>query len=253
MKEGDMFFSKCGGLQQRKGFTLIELLVVIAIISILAAILFPVFARAREQARKAACQSNLKQIGLAALMYAQDFDEKYPMANMSGTNGRVHQVLEPYTKSTQVWVCPTAGIMRRANGSVVFSGGYGWNICGLTSAVATGNGFGWTPGTPCTPNGTGALSLAAVPEPAQTIMAGDPASNGYQGNGTQLWASDRRRIAVLHGGQIGPFYDESSTQTANEPKSFEGGGNYVYADGHVKYLPNATAWANRQLFNVIKN
>ena len=62
----------------RRGFTLIELLVVIAIIAILAAILFPVFAKAREKARSASCESNLKQISLAVLMYAQDYDEKFP-------------------------------------------------------------------------------------------------------------------------------------------------------------------------------
>src|SRR5690606_11463989 len=66
-----------------RGFTLIELLVVIAIISILAAILFPVFARARESARRASCLSNLKQIGLASMMYVQDYDEKYPVAYMA--------------------------------------------------------------------------------------------------------------------------------------------------------------------------
>ncbi|NCO34930.1 MAG: hypothetical protein AUJ92_00850 [Armatimonadetes bacterium CG2_30_59_28] len=65
-------------MRRDKGFTLIELLVVIAIIAILAAILFPVFARAREKARTASCQSNLKQIGLAMMMYVQDFDEVYP-------------------------------------------------------------------------------------------------------------------------------------------------------------------------------
>jgi prepilin-type N-terminal cleavage/methylation domain-containing protein len=66
--------------RKRTGFTLIELLVVIAIIAILAAILFPVFARARENARRASCQSNLKQIGLAVYQYTQDYDEKCPSA-----------------------------------------------------------------------------------------------------------------------------------------------------------------------------
>src|SRR5438270_674257 len=71
----------------RRGFTLIELLVVIAIIAILAAILFPVFAQAREKARQAACQSNLKQLGLAAMMYTQDYDGTYPIAQYSSPPG----------------------------------------------------------------------------------------------------------------------------------------------------------------------
>jgi len=68
-----------------KAFTLIELLVVIAIIAILAAILFPVFARARENARKATCQSNLKQLGIAFAMYCQDYDQTYPLCRYTGT------------------------------------------------------------------------------------------------------------------------------------------------------------------------
>ena len=72
-------------MQNKRGFTLIELLVVIAIIAILAAILFPVFAQAREKARQASCQSNLKQIGIAFKMYVQDYDEKWPSNHVVGT------------------------------------------------------------------------------------------------------------------------------------------------------------------------
>jgi len=103
-------------------FTLIELLVVIAIISILAAILFPVFARAREQARKATCTSNLRQIGMSMTMYIQDYDELFPVCNFSDTNtgfppathvdgaGKpifLVDLMQPYTKNRQVFMCPT--------------------------------------------------------------------------------------------------------------------------------------------------
>ena len=78
-----------GGLllyRTRRGFTLIELLVVIAIIAILAAILFPVFAQAREKARNAACLSNCKQLGTAVMLYVQDYDEVYPVHGYNGNN-----------------------------------------------------------------------------------------------------------------------------------------------------------------------
>ena len=91
----------------QNGFTLIELLVVIAIISIIAAILFPVFARARENARRASCQSNLKQIGLGIAQYTQDNDEKY-LADQDATNATFVTSLQPYVKSIQVFVCPSA-------------------------------------------------------------------------------------------------------------------------------------------------
>jgi prepilin-type N-terminal cleavage/methylation domain-containing protein len=122
-------------VRKDRGFTLIELLVVIAIIAILAAILFPVFARAREAARKATCMSNLKQIALAAIMYAQDYDEVLPIACATGFQSTSHaiepannqitvsaalaaglgsadywqlpDVLRPYVKSVEIFKCPT--------------------------------------------------------------------------------------------------------------------------------------------------
>jgi len=131
-------------MRKNRGFTLIELLVVIAIIAILAAILFPVFARAREAARKATCISNLKQIVLAAIMYAQDYDEVLPAACFDGFHATSHAIvptnsyitwsaaetaglgspdywqladlLQPYVKSLQLFECPT--MVRRGSGGV---------------------------------------------------------------------------------------------------------------------------------------
>lgn len=101
---------------RRNAFTLIELLVVIAIISILAAILFPVFARARENARRSSCMSNLKQVGLGVMMYVQDYDETYPLSYNSNnpSSSRLRYwtgVTAPYTKSTQVFFCPSSPII----------------------------------------------------------------------------------------------------------------------------------------------
>jgi prepilin-type N-terminal cleavage/methylation domain-containing protein/prepilin-type processing-associated H-X9-DG protein len=91
------------------GFTLIELLVVIAIIAILAAILFPVFGRARENARRSSCQSNMKQLMLAVLQYTNDNDERYPPTWTVLTSGQVawSQFIQPYIKNTQIFVCPS--------------------------------------------------------------------------------------------------------------------------------------------------
>jgi len=91
------------------GFTLIELLVVIAIIAILASILFPVFARAREKARTASCQNNMKQLGTALMMYVQDYDEALPYGSTTYMNSHVNvwDGMQPYIKNWQVYACPS--------------------------------------------------------------------------------------------------------------------------------------------------
>ena len=110
----------------KRGFTLIELLVVIAIIAILAAILFPVFARAREKARQTSCLSNIKELGLACLMYVQDYDERFPryggyrsFAELSVPTGHTYwfRVTAPYIKNAQIFSCPSYNNQR------VYSGG----------------------------------------------------------------------------------------------------------------------------------
>ena len=115
---------------RRRGFTLIELLVVIAIIAILAAILFPVFARARENARKSTCQSNLKQMALAAMQYAQDYDETLMRTNISPATNVYYGwawMLQPYVKNTEIFTCPSRPTAKWNGSGTTFSGfGYGY-------------------------------------------------------------------------------------------------------------------------------
>src|ERR1043166_8631116 len=128
--------------QRRSGFTLIELLVVIAIIAILAAILFPVFAQARENARQATCISNLKQLGTAATMYAQDYDESFPMLESGGAvRLTVANLLDPYIKTNKknvnssggnlwpedsVWRCPSGRTYNFGDRNSYFTVAYNW-------------------------------------------------------------------------------------------------------------------------------
>src|SRR5436190_10569693 len=126
--------------QPRSAFTLIELLVVIAIITILAAILFPVFAQAREKARSASCESNLKQLSMGLLMYAQDNDEQFPQAYATGqtvvpdggwwATGSYFwpQIVYPYFKNTKVFTCPSGiSVPTSVSALAPYRGHYGVN------------------------------------------------------------------------------------------------------------------------------
>lgn len=192
--------------QRKTGFTLIELLVVIAIIAILAAILFPVFARAREKARQASCQSNLKQIGIAVLMYAQDYDERVLKQQpcWNGTNAwpngsaRWWEAIQPYVKNTQLIVCPSA------------------------SNLGIGYILARNPFTGC----SGASSaLASFQTPAETVIMTDGPGWGMLGNDTNAgwskWSATPTACA--------PVVCHPPTMRHND------GANCLYMDGHVKW------------------
>lgn len=119
-------------LRQKKGFTLIELLVVIAIIAILAAILFPVFAKARSKARQATCLSNLKQIGLGCMMYIDDYDGTWMPIGMCGTGGILGIQLEPYVANRKVFQCPEDPYLNAP-----------WVVMGFEDALAAGWARPW--------------------------------------------------------------------------------------------------------------
>ncbi|MEP6756874.1 MAG: DUF1559 domain-containing protein [Chthonomonadales bacterium] len=158
------------------GFTLIELLVVIAIIAILAAILFPVFAAAREKARQSACLSNLKQVGTAAMMYTQDYDENIPRTEL-GTEGPDNleyywgDMIMPYTKSWQILQCPDADqpILFKP-GSTRYSQQYTYNY-GINDIIAANCVAADDPA--CRHIGVAGHALAEVLTPASTILVVD--------------------------------------------------------------------------------
>ena len=210
---------------KESGFTLIELLVVIAIIALLAAILFPVFARARENARRATCQSNMKQLGLGILQYVQDNDERFPawarsLNNPLGNSSDIWWSMQilPYVKSTQVYVCPsntTQTYDTGANNNHI-SNDYTPNFyadisTGNVGAIrGNGNGYGVFGDT----GSTGILS-SVIASSANTISLCEQA----------------------HGDVFLPpsGYDLSST-AYHLFNSHLQTGNYLFADGHVKAL-----------------
>ncbi|BDI31003.1 hypothetical protein CCAX7_30540 [Capsulimonas corticalis] len=149
-------------IRSRSGFTLIELLVVIAIIAILAAILFPVFAKAREKARQISCLSNMKQIGLGVTQYNQDYDENFPTGPLAGSLGQGWAgTVYPYVKSTGVFHCPddpTSQMTNPANSVVSYPVSYAGNLNFLRTDI------------PSSDNRVAGQSIAALVAPANTVL-----------------------------------------------------------------------------------
>ena len=224
----------------RRGFTLIELLVVIAIIAILAAILFPVFAKAREKARQASCQSNLKQIGLAFLMYMQDYDGRWPFWQWGRHRGNVNPTdgpqalqwyvrLYPYTKNTQIFVCPS----RSDNGGCRWCYAnpddsryqdrypefrqihYGYNECFSNNC--------------CSKRKDSDLKY-----PAEILLVGDcfASLGGWDANNLHILyryaCAGTGRPCIRCGGTV--------PGNAEDYAPHNGGSNICFADGHVKWL-----------------
>ena len=226
-------------------FTLIELLVVIAIIAILAAILFPAFARARENARRASCQSNLKQIALGITMYIQDFDSRLPGydnryfdGNAANTvNNSVIYHAFPYIKSSQVFRCPSAPRLA--------SGINPW------ADVATTYGFPYSAGHNRTitlaalmpdPN---PLRMDEVAEASKLVMLGETKTvilSNYENTG---WGKDRFTAmnVISNDVEANGFRDLMSDRHL-------AGSNYAFMDGHVKWFSRAAinqSYTNRPM------
>jgi prepilin-type N-terminal cleavage/methylation domain-containing protein len=217
---------------KRKGFTLIELLVVIAIIAILAAILFPVFAQAREKARQASCLSNLKQIGTATQMYAQDYDENMAAWNFGGTPNMFNMpenanygwsmafhFWQPYIKNVQVYTCPSANdnFVGAANNPTYpqFNMSYGYSE--YLYQYERGNSK--LAALASSPYGVAKIAIIGDDRFAGIFNDWD---NGNTGGAGQIPTNYLARVAL-----------------ANNNKPRHDGSQFVYGDGHAKYLPVA--------------
>ena len=212
---------------------MIELLVVIAIIAILAAILFPVFARARENARRSSCTSNLKQIGLGVLQYVQDYDERYPRAwfNSNDPTGggfpgdyKWMDAIYPYVKSEQLFVCPSAtnDNQKYAQRDASKFGSYGINSVYWDTGAVPANKRG---------PGNSGMNLSNIEAAATTVLAAD-GNGGFQMSWPRpndqggITGTGNNRVLSWQG--IGNIGEGAMVERHLETT------NVLYIDGHVK-------------------
>jgi len=252
-------------LSVRSAFTLIELLVVIAIIAILAAILFPVFAQARESARKTACLSNTKQLGTATMLYVQDYDETFPcnawdvnvgakvfIGTADNDAGRdmvsITQWMwriQPYLKSRQVLRCPSDPNPKHSRMSYSTDPTNTW---GIPTPISYGHnqhllGYGGLandPGAPDWAKDYPVRSMAAVPSPAATYMYADGGRDYMEAWWVNdLRAANYRRVYNANppgGGARADATEPWASRFKNDnSKRHQGGQNVTYADGHAKW------------------
>ena len=218
---------------RRNGFTLIELLVVIAIIAILAAILFPVFAQAREKARAISCASNLRQLGIAYMQYNQDYDEYTPIVSKQklpgGINGSGYvqtwyMLLQPYAKSVKLFVCPDRTQPSTANGCD--DNFYNNDVClgyGYNDGVVSDGGYGLIGAQITDINGKAlrpGRNIAQFDSPANMVAFGDTYDNpGYS--------------VAMDNILAGTLPVTTGTSSLRHNQRF----NFCFVDGHVKSIP----------------